>query len=82
VKGQIKLHSPQRLSLGGGRGERGQTASGCWNRSVRYSSRLGKDWVLTEPITPSTCNENEGFDGLVFAQVAFGINSYKVLYWE
>ena len=40
------------------------------------------DWVLTKPITPSACDMDDGLDGSVFAWVAFGINSYKVPYWE
>jgi hypothetical protein len=36
------------------------------------------DWVLTEPITPSACDVDDGLDGSVVARVAFGINSYKV----
>jgi hypothetical protein len=36
------------------------------------------DWVLTETMTPSTCEVDDGLDGSVVAHVAFGINSYRV----
>jgi hypothetical protein len=40
------------------------------------------DWVLTEPMTPSACEVDDGLDGSLVARVAFGINSYKVLDYE
>ena len=83
AKRQIELHSPQ-IFESGGEVEESEVKLVMGAEIERLAVLVDCDeyWVLMVPITPFACSVEEGLDGSVVVQGAFGIISYNVPYWK